>query len=302
MNRTFPQVSGNVFKNSQNKKNSPFRFGVLYYVRRRFLKQKNAGGKVMKKKTVVVTGASSGIGAELCKKLGAEGWNVVLAARRHEELKKTVALCGENALAVVTDVTKREQVNRLKDEALAKFGRIDVWVNNAGRGIGKKVLDLTEEDFDEMMSVNAKSVLFGIQAVVPYFQQQGEGHIINISSFLGRVPFAGFRSAYNAAKSAVNTLTANLRMDLRRSNPEIKVSLVMPGVVLTDFPKNALYGTPPMPPGTVGMKPQSPQEVADILLELIKNPKPEIYTNPSSAETAKVYYSDVAAFEDNMFK
>jgi NADP-dependent 3-hydroxy acid dehydrogenase YdfG len=257
----------------------------------------------MDKKVAVVTGASGGIGAELCKKLGAEGWHIVLAARRKNELDKIAAQSGENTLVVVTDVTKRSDVDRLKAEALKKFGRIDVWVNNAGRGIGKKVLDLTEADFDEMMSVNVKSVLFGIQAVIPYFQEQGKGHLINISSFLGRVPFVNYRSVYNAAKSAVNILTANLRTDLRRTHPDINVSVVMPGIVQTDFAKNALYGTSPMPPGaSTGMKPQTPQEVADILMELIKNPKPEVYTNPSSPEIAKAYYTDVAIFEDNMFK
>ena len=257
----------------------------------------------MEKKVAVVTGASSGIGAELCKKLGAAGWCVVLAARRRNELDKVAADCGKNTLVVITDVTRRADIDELRDQTLAKFGRIDLWVNNAGQGIGKKVMELTEEDFDAMMSVNVKSALFGMQAVVPYFQQQGIGHLINISSFLGRVPFANFRSAYNAAKSALNSLTANLRMDLRRTHPGIKVSLVMPGMVQTDFAKNSLHGTPPPPQGSTSrMMPQTPQEVADLLMELIKNPKPELYTNPASAETAKAYFTDVAAFEDTMFR
>jgi NADP-dependent 3-hydroxy acid dehydrogenase YdfG len=254
----------------------------------------------MEKKVAVVTGASSGIGAELCKKLGATGWCVVLAARRRNELDKVAAYCGKNTLVVVADVTRRADIDGLRDQTLAKFGRIDLWVNNAGQGIGKKVMELTEEDFDAMMSVNVKSALFGMQTVVPYFQQQGIGHLINISSFLGRVPFANFRSAYNAAKSALNSLTANLRTDLRRTHPGIKVSLVMPGMVQTDFAKNSLHGTPPPPPGSTSR--MMPQEVADLLMELIKNPKPELYTNPASAETAKAYFTDVAAFEDTMFR
>ncbi len=254
------------------------------------------------KKVAVVTGASGGIGEELCKKLGTAGYCVVLAARREAELNRVAALCGAKTLVVVTDVTKRAEVERLKEKALAAFGTIGVWVNNAGRGITKPVLTLTESDFDDMMSINVKSVLFGIQAVVPMFQKQDRGHLINVSSFLGRVPFATFRSAYNAAKSAVNALTANLRTDLRRSNPNIRVSLVMPGVVLTDFAKNALYGTPQWSGGNASrMNAQTPQEVADLIVDLIDNPKPELYTNPSSAETAKAYYADVGAFEDDMF-
>ena len=257
----------------------------------------------MDKKVIVVTGASSGIGAALCKKMGSEGWCVVLAARRLAELEKIAAASGACSLIVPTDVTKKSDMDHLKKKTLEKFGRIDVWVNNAGRGIGKHVIDLTEKDLDDIMNVNFKSVFFGIQAVVPYFMEKGSGHIINISSFLGRVPFATFRSVYNAAKSAVNTLTANLRVDLRRSHPGIKVSLVMPGVVSSEFQKNALYGTPPMPQFSGGgMKPQTPEEIADILFGLIKNPKPEIYTNPASPDMARRYYEDVAAFEDNMIK
>jgi short-subunit dehydrogenase len=256
----------------------------------------------MEKKVIVVTGASSGIGAELCKKLGAEGYSVVLAARNAGRLEQTAALSGKDALVVRADVTKRSDMERIKKEAIKKFGRIDVWVNNAGQGIGRTFMELTESDLDEMISVNVKSVFFGSQIAADYFKAGGKGHIINVSSFLGRVPFAGFRSAYSASKAMVNSLTANLRMDLRRTHPEIKVSLVMPGVVLTDFAKNALHGTPAPPPGAPPMNGQTPQEVAEILYELIKNPKAEIYTNPSSAETAKAYYSDVSAFEDNMFK
>jgi NADP-dependent 3-hydroxy acid dehydrogenase YdfG len=257
----------------------------------------------MDKKVIVVTGASSGIGAALCERMGSEGWCVVLAARRTSELEKTAAASGNCTLVVRTDVTKKAEMESLKEKTLSKFGRIDVWVNNAGRGIGKRVIDLTESDIDEIMNVNFKSVFFGIQAVVPYFMEKGSGHIINISSFLGRVPFATFRSVYNAAKSAVNSLTANLRVDLRRTHPDIKVSLVMPGVVSSEFQKNALYGTPQMPQFSgSGMKPQTSEEIADILFELIKNPRPEIYTNPSSPDMARRYFEDVAAFEDSMFR
>lgn len=256
----------------------------------------------MEKKVAVITGASGGIGAALAKKLGSEGYSLVLAARRKKELEAAASQSGANAVAVVTDVTKRGDMENLRDAAIKKFGRIDVWVNNAGRGIGAKVLELTDADLDEMINVNLRAVLYGIQAVVPYFQKQGGGHIINVSSFLGRVPFVTFRSAYNAAKSAVNSLTANLRMDLKASDPGIKVSLVMPGTVLTDFAKNALHGTPQMPQGArSGMNAQTSEEVAAMISDLIKNPKAELYTNPSSAETAKNYYADVGAFEDNMF-
>lgn len=256
----------------------------------------------MRTKSAVITGASSGIGAAIARKLGSEGWNIALAARRQKELDAVASQSGRHAIAVVTDVTRRGDMDRLFEEAVKAFGQVDVWVNNAGRGIGKKVLDVTEEELDEILAVNLKSVLYGMQAVVPYFQERGEGHLINISSFLGRVPFVSFRSAYSAAKAAVNILTANLRMDLRRTHPGVHVSLVMPGTVMTDFAKNALGGTPAIPPG--GRSPmvaQTPEEVADLVRTLIKSPKAELYTNPASPELAARYYRDVGAFEDEMF-
>lgn len=256
----------------------------------------------MAAKTAVITGASSGIGAAIARKLGAGGWNVVLAARREKELEAVAADSGERALAVVMDVTRKADMEKLLEDAVEAFGRVDVWINNAGRGIGKKILDVTEDEFDEILAVNLKSVFYGMQVAVPHFQKRGEGHLINVSSFLGRVPFVTSRSVYNAAKAAVNILTTNLRMDLRRTDPGIHVSLVMPGTVKTDFAKNALGGTPSMPiSGRSPMVPQTPEEVADLVWDLIQNPKPELYTNPASPGLAARYYRDVGVFEDEMF-
>ena len=90
-----------------------------------------------------------------------------------------------------------------------------------------------------MMTVNVKSALYGMQAIAPHFIARGRGQIVNVSSMLSRVPFATFRSAYNAAKAALNALTANARVDLAREHPGIQVTLVMPGLVRTDFQRNA---------------------------------------------------------------
>jgi short-subunit dehydrogenase len=254
----------------------------------------------MTSKVIVITGASSGIGASLAKQSAARGDKVVLAARREAELKFVAKECGEDSMIVVTDVTRRSDVEHLRDEAIKRFGHINVWVNNAGRGIGRPVLDLTDDDVDQMIAVNLKSALYGMQAVMPHFKERGDGYLINISSALGRVPFASFRSIYSASKAALNSLTANLRMDLRAEYPNIHVSVVMPPVVTTDFAKNALHGTPG---GTWRAdNAQTPEQVAASIVDLIDHPKAEIYTSPEMAETIARYYSDVGAFEEGMGK
>jgi NADP-dependent 3-hydroxy acid dehydrogenase YdfG len=255
-------------------------------------------------RVVVITGASAGIGAALAHRLGTAGYALVLAARREAELRGVAADAeargARRAIAVATDVTRRPEVERLRDAALAAFGHFDVWVNNAGRGISRPVLELTDADVDEMMAVNVKSVLYGIQVSVPHFIARGSGHLINVSSFLGRVPLATARSAYNAAKAAVNALTANLRVDLRSRAPGVHVSLVMPGIVTTEFARNALGATPgASPPWRSSMPIQTADEVAELMAELIERPTAEMYTNPASAELARRYFADVAAFEAN---
>jgi NADP-dependent 3-hydroxy acid dehydrogenase YdfG len=250
-------------------------------------------------KTIVLTGASSGIGAALARALGQQGNRLVLAARREAELRQVAEQSGEFAIPVVTDVRLREDVKKLRDFALAELGMVDVWINNAGRGIGIKVMDLTEEALDEMMAINLKSALYGMQAIIPHFQQRGQGHLINVSTHLSRVPFATYRSAYSAAKAGLNILTAQLRLDLRRDYPNIHISSVFPGMVDTEFHANALGGTPTRPPG---VPVQTADDAASAIVALIENPVPELYTRPDGLETLQRYYHDVAGFEAGMFQ
>jgi short-subunit dehydrogenase len=254
----------------------------------------------MDSKVIIVTGASSGIGAALAIQLGAGGHSIVLAARREKELRDVAQQSGAKAITVICDVKRREDIEHLKASALDKFGHVDVWINNAGRGITKKVLELTDPDFDEIMAVNLKSALYGMQTIVPYFMEQHKGHLINISSFLGRVPLVSFRSAYSASKAALNVLTTNLRMDLKNDYPEIHISLVMPGVVRSDFGKNALGGMPQVAPSRSVMEPQTAEEAAHAIVGLIENPQPEFYTNPALAEIARRYCLDRDTFWDNL--
>jgi NADP-dependent 3-hydroxy acid dehydrogenase YdfG len=251
-------------------------------------------------KTIVVTGASSGIGAATATALASRGDRVVLAARRQDELEKLAQQLGPDAFPVATDVTVRAEVERLRDRAVARFGEIDVWVNNAGRGISRLVADVTGEELDQMMTVNVKSALYGMQAVLPHFKARGTGQIVNVSSFLSRVPMASIRAAYSASKAALNSLTANLRMDLAATHPGIHVTLVMPGLVSTDFASNAVHGTPPIRPGAGGGAPQSAADVAAVIVGVIDHPVAETFTNPALAGIVRRYFEDVGAFEQGL--
>ena len=244
----------------------------------------------MRERVVVITGASGGIGAALALTLAALGDGVVLVARREEALREVAVRCGERAVPVVADMTRREEVRRAVQESLRRFGRIDVWVNNVGRGITRLPSELTDDDLDEMMRVNVKSALYGMQEVLPHFKERGEGHVINVSSMLGRVPYTTFRSAYNGAKHFLNALTANFRAEVQEKHPGIQVSLVSPGVVWTDFGRNARHGGPDsrqLPQG------QEAAEVAAVIAGVIASRRPDVYTRPGSHDRVVAYYHGV---------
>jgi NADP-dependent 3-hydroxy acid dehydrogenase YdfG len=251
----------------------------------------------MKDKVIVITGASSGIGEQLAEVVCARGARgIVVAARRENELSALAARLGDRALAIVTDVTRRGDVERLRDRALERFGQIDVWVSNAGRGISRSVTQLTDADFDEMMTCNVKSVLYGIQAVMPHFRERRRGHLITVSSMLGRIAMAPMRSAYSAAKAAVNSVMSSLRLELMTELPEVHVSTVMPGVVATSFGANALHGGPD---SRTLANAQPVGEVAQAIADLIEHPRAELYTRPELAKLAARYFGadDVATIE-----
>jgi NAD(P)-dependent dehydrogenase (short-subunit alcohol dehydrogenase family) len=248
----------------------------------------------MKDKVIVITGGSEGIGAAIAQEVAKRGAKVVVAARNVEKLEAVAKPIG--ALAVQTDVTKRSDNERLRDRALEKFGAIDVWINNAGRGISRMVSELTDEDIDDMMLVNVKSVVYGIQAVLPHMKERGHGQIISVSSGLSRFPFAPQRSAYSAAKAAVNLLMASLRVELKKEFPNIHATTVMPGVVATDFGNNAKHG------GVDSRKMPDAQPVAEvgtIIADVIEKPRAEIYTRPQMLQLAAKYFSaeDVSVIE-----
>jgi short-subunit dehydrogenase len=238
-------------------------------------------------KVVVVTGASGGIGAELAKQLAAKGAKVVLAARRKDKLDAVAQEIGAQVFAVVTDVTKKSDVERLAKAAIERFGRIDVWVNNAGRGISRTVADLSDEDLDAMWTINMKSVVYGIQAVLPHFKGKNAGQIVNVSTALSKAPGAPVRVAYAAVKAAANMLTASLRVELKATHPGIHVTLLVPGLVATEFGLNS------MGVGIVDNRKlpgaQPVEEAAKAIVDVIESPRSEAYTSQAVSDGVARY-------------
>ena len=235
----------------------------------------------MSDKVVVITGASSGIGAAVAERLARDGNRVALVARRAEALREVTARCSGHGFALTADMTRRADADRVVTETLAAFGGLDVWINNVGRGITRPPSELTDDDIDDMVLANVKSALYGIQAVLPHFKARGTGHIINISSMLGRAPLATFRSAYSGAKHFLNALTANLRDEVQATHPGIQISLVSPGVVRTEFGVNAVYGGPD---SRTLPNSQSAADVAEVIAGVIASRAPDVYTRPGARQ------------------
>ena len=192
---------------------------------------------------VVITGASAGIGAALARELAGRRASLVLTARREELLEEMAATLGTPVEVVPGDVTRRGDVEQVLARAVARFGGVDAWVNNAGRGITRPSVEaIADQDLELMVRDNTRSALHGMQVVLPHFKARGKGVLVNVSSMLSRIPGATPRAAYSAAKAALNSLTESLRFELAREYPGIRVVLVLPGVVATDFGNNALGG------------------------------------------------------------
>jgi NADP-dependent 3-hydroxy acid dehydrogenase YdfG len=244
----------------------------------------------MMDKVVVITGASGGIGAATAEAVGKAGGSVVLVARRLDALREVAAKCGDRAHVIVADVTNRADVKRVVSESIAKFGRIDVWMNNVGQGITRQPSELTDEDIDQAMLVNVKSALYGMQEVLPHFKSRNDGQVINISSLLGRTPFAIIRAAYSGTKHYLNSLTANFRTEVQETHPGIQFSIVSPGVVRTDFGLNARHGGPD---SRSFPDSQSAEEVAEVIVGVIESRAADVYTRKGAHARMIAYYESV---------
>ncbi|TIS88453.1 SDR family oxidoreductase [Mesorhizobium sp.] len=186
-------------------------------------------------KVVVITGASSGLGEATARHLAAQGATVVLAARRAdriEGLAKELIAAGHKAKAVPTDVTDQDQVKNLVEVAVQEFDRIDVMLNNAGLMPLAPLERLKVDEWDRMIDVNIKGVLYGVAAALPYMKAQRSGHIINVSSVYGHVVDPG-AAVYCATKFAVRALSEGLRKEVKPYN--IRTTVISPGAVSTEL-------------------------------------------------------------------
>ncbi len=201
------------------------------------------------------------------------GMRVALCARRKDRLEKLAAeirSAGGQASVHPLDVTDATGLRWMVDEVLGQWGRIDVLVNNAGRGLAATFEQTTAEEFRALLELNVLAVFTSTQAVLPVMRRQGKGHIINVSSMVGRrgVPY---RAAYSATKFALGGLSETLRVELTGTG--IMVSLVYPVGTLTEFHETELQKIPWRPVGPM----QTAERVARAILRCVRRPRPEVY-------------------------
>ncbi len=192
----------------------------------------------IKNKIVVITGASRGIGAAIANHFACEKCRLLLTGRNKTRLKAVadgLGLKKENCAIITGDLTKKVQMKKIIDAAIKKFGRIDIFINNAGVGIGKPIVETTEREFDTIFDTNLKAVYFSFLYLLPLFEKQQGGQIINISSGAGRFGQPNI-AAYSASKAALNALSEAVAGEVRHRN--IKISVLSPASTDTAFMAN----------------------------------------------------------------
>ena len=242
-------------------------------------------GQELSSKVIVLTGASSGFGKGAALKFAGAGATVVVAARRGELLDELVQECealGDRALAVPTDVSKQSDVEQLAQAAISTFGRIDVWVNDAGVGAQGRFEDIPLADHVQVIETNLIGTLYGSYFAIKQFQQQADGGtLINVASVVGKIPQA-YMSSYVASKHGIVGLCGVIRQELAVNKVEnIHLCVVMPAAMDTPFfIHQANYtGHEAVPPPPV----YDPQMVVEAIFDLATNPKDEVPVGPMAA-------------------
>ncbi|HEJ7611264.1 TPA: SDR family oxidoreductase [Staphylococcus aureus] len=217
---------------------------------------------VLTDKVAVVTGAGSGIGEAIATLLHEEGAKVVLAGRNKEKLQNVANQLSQDSVKVVpTDVTNKEEVDELIKIAQQTFGGLDIVINSAGQMLSSKITDYQVDEWDSMIDVNIKGILYTAQAALPTMLEQSSGHLINIASISG---FEVTKSStiYSATKAAVHTITQGLEKELAKTG--VKVTSISPGMVDTAI--TAAYNP-------TDRKKLEPQDIAEAVLYALTQPK-----------------------------
>ncbi|MDR7280937.1 SDR family oxidoreductase [Catenuloplanes atrovinosus] len=235
--------------------------------------------------TIVITGASGGIGAATARALAGRGASVVLAARGTDALGRVAEDCraaGGRALAVPTDVTDPAAVADLATRAAASAGRIDGWVNNATEAAYGLLGDVPPEEFRRVVEVNLLGTAYGMRAALPHLRAAGGGVIVNNASVLAEVTMP-YMSSYNAAKHGVRGLSDTVRQELRHEpwGRRISVCTVLPATIDTPFFAHAANhsGREPTPPPPV----YPPGVVARAIVRMLEHPRRETYAGLAAA-------------------
>ena len=228
-------------------------------------------------RVVIVTGASSGIGAAFARLAAREGARLVLVARRTDRLE-TLAAELPDALAVTADMRVPDQVRRMIESAVDRYGRVDVLVNNAGQGLHVPIEDLRLDDLQAVLELNVYGPLVAMQSVARVMRSQGGGAIVNVSSNTSRMVIPGI-GPYSATKSALNQLSATARAEWAADG--IAVSLVYPNVTATEFHSSLRAGTLR---GGGHFVPQPPEMVAEAILQAIKTGEADVAIPPTPME------------------
>lgn len=184
---------------------------------------------------VVITGASRGIGAALALAFAEQNCRLLLTARTKSDLEKTaksLSISRENIATIAADISSAAGMKKVVATAMKKFGRIDLFINNAGVGIEKLIVDMTEKEYNQIFDTNLKAVYFSLRELIPLMKKQGGGHILNISSMAGKQGHAGI-AAYAASKAALNSLCEGVGAEVRNDN--IKITVLAPGSTDTAF-------------------------------------------------------------------
>ncbi|AID41884.1 SDR family oxidoreductase [Staphylococcus xylosus] len=218
----------------------------------------------LKNKVAVVTGASSGIGASIAETLSQHGVKVVLTGRNETRLSDVAKQLRENSQSEIdthiVDVTQKDEVAKLVKETENKFGRVDILVNSAGLMLSSAITDGDVEAWENMIDVNVKGTLYGINAVLPIFLNQSTGHIINIASISG-FEVTKQSTLYSASKAAVHTITQGLEKELAKTG--VRVTSISPGMVDTPLSGNTDWGS---------RKKLDPQDIAEAVVYALQQP------------------------------